>query len=155
PIGIALLYPCVYANLVVETVLRQFKPRLLRPQEEDEKRIWQESHFSGVPATALTILAALLCWYYLPFAPPALGVISFAPFVGGIYLAVQATSFKRKETSRHVWLPATILLVVFFSLIAILAILPPYLLDLSNHEAFRLKSGIGLALLGAGCLLRN
>src|SRR5262249_31475932 len=38
PIGIALLYPCVYANLVVETVLRQVKPLFRRKNQVEDKK---------------------------------------------------------------------------------------------------------------------
>jgi hypothetical protein len=86
PAGILLLYPCVYAKVVLEAILRY--RRELNTQLID--------HSAGFEASGLVTLLALVIWV-LPWGIPATVFTSlFLPFSAALYATVQAVSYDRK-----------------------------------------------------------
>ena len=150
PTGIILLYPCVYAKVVLETV-RQAAFDLA---EQEPK--WHP----GRLAACIVVLLGLFCWYL-----PRLGntVSSFGIWIsilGAMYLGVQATSFESSpagtesgSTRTRKWIPilVTALSVLFFSAVSIIGIFS----YINPLHIFSFQLGLGLTLLGTGLLLRG
>ncbi|HET9211053.1 MAG TPA: ATP-binding protein, partial [Thermoanaerobaculia bacterium] len=106
PVGIILLYPCVYAKVVLETCIRasyQLKP----DNSKDEANVHESErdavYRAGSRAFFIVLFLTLGIWLWWPAGRPAIGIALLIPPVCALYATVQAISFRRKNESREVW----------------------------------------------------
>ncbi|MFL6197159.1 MAG: ATP-binding protein [Thermoanaerobaculia bacterium] len=91
PAGVLLLYPCVYAKVAVEAILRYRSE--LKPRPPD--------HASGVLAFGAVFVASLLAWLSPLGNRPAIAAALFIPACGALYATVQAISYESTRRNRR------------------------------------------------------
>ena len=89
PIGVALLFPCVYARAVFEVVIESL---VLRRQMMKGKA--ENTRFASVTATFLVLVASLLLWLTPGPSSPAWTASAIVTILAAIYLTIQAVSFR-------------------------------------------------------------
>lgn len=94
PIGIILLYPCVYAKVVLETCIRAAAGQDgASTNQEVESGV---SRWAGGAAFLIVVALAVAIWFVSPFGAPAQGISLLIPLVCALYATVQAVSFRRE-----------------------------------------------------------
>jgi hypothetical protein len=154
PAGILLLYPCVYAKVAVEAILRY--RRELKPDLID--------HSAGVQASGFVFFLALVIWM-LPLGIPATFFTSlFLPFSTALYAAVQAVSYESKrldEKRRGVlfwtrWLALVLFLLAFASSVGVvLSVVAPVQREGGIWKGLGLCLGLAAIFMGCGLCFRG
>jgi hypothetical protein len=159
PIGILLLYPCVYAKVVLESCLRasaQLKAR--KDDAKDDARDIKEDaiRWAGLLASILVFSLAIFIWLVPPFGRPAQGASLLIPLIGALYATVQAISFRRKDGSGgagRIWFLIAVLLVVFGESLWLYR--PLINANRWVGYIFQGNLALGLVFLGLGSILRG
>jgi len=150
PIGIILLYPCVYAKVVFETVWQA-------DYDLTKKNLWWPP---GKLAAGLIVLLGLICWSLPLFGETASSIGVWVSILGGMYLGAQATSFEPSPTGKETksadtrkWVPhlATFVSILFFAAVSIIGSRSYS----DPMQIFSFQLGLGLSLLGTGLVLRG
>ena len=153
PIGVVLLYPCVYAKVVVEAIIHQWSAR--RKAFAGQLDIASsESQIPGVSATLLVLLLAGAIWLVPVFGSPVVGVALFIPLVGGLYFVAQAVSFEHRSPPRFKWLLVYGALAVFTELNMTTVVLA-FWSARAPQSIMLLSFALGSCFLGLGLLLRG
>lgn len=157
PIGILLLYPCVYAKVVLEMLLQSPLRWLLRRLKWSNEGPDSETSFSGILAAGLVAFLAGVAWFTRGLGePPMVGIL--IPLLGGCYFFVQAVSFERSNHPSR-W-RKTRQALFHFGLVSYLYLVLRIARSAmsSDHQvkaAVFDHMGFGLILLGAGYILRG
>src|SRR5205823_10897030 len=121
PVGIILLYPCVYAKVVLETCIRA-STQLRAGRLVDNKIFTKDErgvvHWAGLLAFIMVFVLVLCTWFWWPSGKPVQGISLMIPLVCALYATAQAVSFRRRDSTRKAWwiylILGAVLLVVLY-----------------------------------------
>jgi hypothetical protein len=145
PVGILLFYPCVYAQVAVEAILRE-KLKLHQDLTEAPR--------FGTWAAVLVTIAAAVAWFAPGLGKPV-SVSLFIPIICGCYLFIQATSFETEQSVSGPKHRALLGVFLFLYLVLITFAAWPSLERPDAAEGALANLGLGAVLLCVGHLLRG
>jgi tetratricopeptide (TPR) repeat protein len=152
PVGVILLFPCVYAKVAIEAMLRA---KTGKPAPAG--RIFSsamDNQSAGPTAALIVVVFALSAWFLPTLGSPVLGVGTFIPVVCGLYFVANTISYMSRSRSSP--RPLETYAVLFLILLSILGVsvrvgqAAPAPWDILQAQV-----SLSLVLLGLGLLQRG